>query len=188
MRRYLIVANQTLGGEALSRAVRERVGSGPCEFWVVVPATPVVHLEPAYLAAPVMGGMPAVQGTPAEAREHARTRLDAALTRLRALGAVVDGEVGDADPVRAATSAAGVRSFDEIIVSTLPTRLSRWLRQDLPHRLEHKLHLPVAQVTSRELEEASTATSSATTSSAATSSATDRPGADDAAGPRPPAD
>lgn len=148
MRRYLIVANQTLGGEELARAVRQRVAAGPCEFWVVVPATPVTHLEPAYLALPVMGGIPVVQGTPEEAQEHARARLGAALERLRALGATVDGEVGDADPLRAATAATRTRSFHEIIVSTLPTRLSRWLRQDLPHRLEHQLHLPVAHVTS----------------------------------------
>jgi GABA permease len=144
----MIVANQTLGGEELARTVRDRMAEGQSEFWVVVPATPLTHLEPAYLAVPVMGGMPAIRGSAAEAQEQAQANLDAALKQLRALGAVVDGEVGDPDPLRAATAAATGRSFDEIIVSTLPSRFSRWLRQDLPHRLEHKLRLPVIHVPS----------------------------------------
>jgi GABA permease len=150
MRRYLIVANQTLGGAELIDAVRERIAAGPSEFWLVVPATPVTHLEPAYLAMPVMGGLPAVTGPPEEARSVARARLDAALAQLRGVGATVDGEVGDADPLRAAEAAMSGREFDEIIVSTLPSRLSRWLRQDLPHRMEHRFGQRVVQVTSSE--------------------------------------
>src|SRR5512144_2553500 len=155
MRRYMIVANQTLGGDELARTVQERVAEGPCEFWVVVPATPVTHLEPAYLAVPVMGGLPAVRGTPEEAREQAQAKLDAALKQLRGLGATVDGEVGDPDPLHAATAAAQAGRFDEIIVSPLPTRFSRWLHQDLPHRLEHKLHLPVTHVSSTSVSDTS---------------------------------
>lgn len=151
MRRYLIIANQTLGGQELADAVRERVAAaGPSEFRVVVPATPVTHLEPAYLAMPVMGGLPAVSGSAEEARTVARTRLDAAVAGLRAIGATVDGEVGDPDPLRAAEAAMASGEFDAIIVSTLPTRLSRWLRQDLPHRLEHRFHKPIIQVTPAE--------------------------------------
>jgi GABA permease len=146
----MVLANQTLGGEDLDRVIRERVGAGPCEFWVVVPATPVQHLEPALLATPVMGGMPSVQGTPEEAQRAAVAKLEAALARLRALGVTADGAVGDPDPLRAATDALAGREVDEIIVATLPSRLSRWLRQDLPTRLEHKLHLPVTHVASRE--------------------------------------
>ena len=150
MHRYLIIANQTLGGAELVDAIHERMDAGSCEFWVVVPATPVTHLEPAYLALPVMGGVPAVTGSPEEARALARTRLEAALKQLRAMGAAVDGEVGDPDPLRAAEVAMSGHEFDEIIVSTLPTRLSRWLRQDLLHRLEHRLRQRVVQVTSTE--------------------------------------
>ena len=150
MHRYLIIANQTLGGAELGDAVRERIAAGPCEFWVVVPATPVTHLEPAYLAMPVMGGLPAVTGTPEEAEAVARTRLELALKQLRALGATVDGEVGEPDPLRAAKAATSGHEFSEIIVSTLPTRLSRWLHQDLPHRLERQLQQRVVLVTSTE--------------------------------------
>ena len=88
MRRYLVVANQTLGGEHLAQKVRECIAVGPCEFHVLVPATPSHdHLV----------------STEGEARGIARHRLDAALEQFRALGATVDGEVGDASPMLAIT-------------------------------------------------------------------------------------
>jgi GABA permease len=76
----------------------------------------------------------------------AEAKLQAALERLRAAGVTADGEVGDPDPIRAVEDVLKRRQFDEIIVSTLPERLSRWLRQDLPQRLEHKFHLPVTHI------------------------------------------
>lgn len=69
-----------------------------------------------------------------------------AVTELKAAGVSVDGRVGDADPVRAVETALKGSQFDEIIVSTLPNRISRWLRQDLPRRLENKTGLPVTHV------------------------------------------
>ena len=54
--------------------------------------------------------------------------------------------MGHRDPVHAVDAALKGRHVDEIIVSTLPTRLSRWLRQDLPRRLEHRTQLPVTHV------------------------------------------
>jgi GABA permease len=146
MRRYLIVANQTLGADELSRAVADRSAAGPAEFWLLVPATPVTDLaSPAFL--PGMGGVPVpVQASPEESEALARARLDAALERLRAAGSTVDGEVGDPDPFRAIEQTLSRRQFDEIVVSTLPARLSRWLRQDLPSRVERKFHVPVTHV------------------------------------------
>jgi len=153
MRRYLVVANQTLAGPELAALVRERAAAGPSEFWVVVPATPLTHtVDAGYLAMPVMGAIPSVPGPPEEAEEVARAKLDAALRRFRESGATVDGEVGEPDPVRAVQNALAGREIDEIIVSTLPTRLSRWLRQDLPTRLEHRFHLPVTHVPSRSID------------------------------------
>jgi hypothetical protein len=59
----------------------------------------------------------------------------------------VHGQVGDRDPLRAVEDVLATGKFDEIIVSTLPRRISRWLHQDLPHRLEQKFGLPVTHVT-----------------------------------------
>lgn len=147
MRRYLIVANQTLGADALAQSVADRVAAGPCEFWLVVPATAATDLAPASF--PAMGGVPvSVHASPAAARALAQQRLDSALEGLRASGAVVDGEVGDPDPMQAIEAALKGRQIDEVVVSTLPGRMSRWLRQDLPGRVERKFHLPVTQVTS----------------------------------------
>jgi hypothetical protein len=150
MRRYLIVANQTLGGDDLLQAVRTRMESGPAEFWVLVPATPVDHTPPAVIPMPVMGRAPTLLGTPQEARQVAGDKLQAELQRLRALGATVDGEVGAGDPLDAVEATLADRQFDEVIVLTLPTHLSRWLHQDLPSRVEHRFHVPVTQVTTAE--------------------------------------
>ncbi len=38
-------------------------------------------------------------------------------------------------------------SFDEIIISTLPSSVSRWLRIDLPSRVKRAYPLPVVTIT-----------------------------------------
>jgi hypothetical protein len=132
MRRYLVVANQTLGGEHLTDKVRECLAEGPCQFYVVVPTT---H-DP--------------QGWTWDediARAEAGKRLEAALARFRKLGADVDGEVGDINPVDAIRDVASHREFDEIILSTLPVGRSRWLKMDLPHRVERAFSVPVTHIT-----------------------------------------
>ena len=130
-RRYLIVANQTLGGEALMEAVRDRAGRGPATFHVLVPAT-----DP---------GEHAIW-TEGEARAVATRRLDETLQRLRALDVDPTGEVGDEDPLGAIGDVLRERSFDEVILSTLPPGISRWLRQDLPHRVQRAYDVPVTHV------------------------------------------
>ncbi len=134
MRRYLVVANQTLAAGQLERRVRECLATGPCAFHIVVPATPPrEHLT-------------WVEG---DARAIARERLDRALAWFRALGAEVDGTVGDARPLLAIGDALREEPFDEIILSTLPAGASRWLRMDLPSRAEAAFGLPVSHVVSR---------------------------------------
>ena len=133
MARYLIVANQTLCGDQLADRVQKLMTEGPCTFHVVVPATytkdHAVHID---------GAAHAVAGK----------RLEAALERFRALGADVTGEVGDASPMLAVRDCfVASNTYDAVIVSTLPPGASRWLRQDLPHRLERNYGLPVLQVT-----------------------------------------
>ena len=149
MRRYLVAANQTLGSDELVQFVRDRAAAGASEFWLVVPATPVEHVAAGSVPVapmPVMGGVLALPGQPEEARRLAEDKLQSALKRFAAAGAKADGEVGDGDPVRAVEATLSRQQFDEIIVSTLPERLSPWLRQDLPRRLEHKFRLPVTHV------------------------------------------
>ena len=146
MRRYLVVANQTLGGDELVELIRRYAKAEPSEFFLIVPATPVIEMVQGMEAMAALGGSTLLPSSPAHARELAQKRLEAALAQLRAAGAKVEGLVGDRDPVRAVETAMKGRQFDEIIVSTLPGRLSRWLRQDLPHRLEHKTGLPVSHV------------------------------------------
>lgn len=121
LHRYLVVANQTLGGEPLVARIRELAREGPSAFHVVVPASPPRdHVW-----------------TEGEARAVAQTRLDGALKRLAELGVEVDGEVGDESPMLAIEDA--IRDggpFEAIVLSTLPPRLSRWLKVDLVHRVE----------------------------------------------------
>jgi len=130
MHRYLVVANQTLGGEHLVATVRERAHEGPCSFHIVVPVTPPTDHA----------------WTEGEIRAVAQGRLDRALARFREEGADATGEVGDANPVLAVEDALRVQGFDEIIVSTLPPGVSRWLKLDLPHRVEAAFGLPVTHV------------------------------------------
>ena len=149
MRRYLVVANQTLSSDELVQVLRDRAAAEQSEFWIVVPATPVKHLAAKAVPLPpmpVMGGVLSLPGTREEARRLAEEKLQSALQQLAAAGADADGEVGDGDPMRAVEGAVSRRQFDEIIVSTLPERLSHWVRQDFPSRLEHRFHLPVTHV------------------------------------------
>jgi hypothetical protein len=62
-----------------------------------------------------------------------KSNLDAELTRLREMGATADGAVGDPNPMVAIERAVAEQQFDEIILSTLPLGISRWLAMDLPH-------------------------------------------------------
>ena len=77
----------------------------------------------------------------------AAERLESGLEWLRTHGATADGEVGCTDTFAAVTAVVQRGGIDEILVSTLPSRLSRWLKQDLPHKLEKAVTIPVSVVT-----------------------------------------
>jgi hypothetical protein len=131
MRRYLVVANQTLGGEHLL-SLLQTLAESPSSFHVLVPATPPTdHLW-----------------TEGEASAIARRRLDTALERFRSAGIEATGEVGDGRPLEAIDDVLANGSFDEIILSTFPPGVSRWLKLDLPHRVEAAYGLPVRHVVS----------------------------------------
>jgi hypothetical protein len=76
-------------------------------------------------------------------------RLGQLLADLRGLGAEVDGDLGDADPLKAAAELLERQHFDEIILSTLPQPISRWLGMDLPRRLHRQTGLPVTTIATK---------------------------------------
>jgi hypothetical protein len=84
--------------------------------------------------------------TEGEAVAVAHDRLAEALDRFAAAGLEATGSVGDAYPVHAVADLLRREPFDEVIVSTLPPGLSRWIHQDLPRRIERHVDLPVRHV------------------------------------------
>jgi hypothetical protein len=139
--RILIVAHQTADSPELLAAVAQRATRGPCLFTLLVPATP--H------------GLHRVVDPEDYGLSEARRRLDVALPQLsEAAGAEVTGIVGSHDPLAAVADALNLLGFDEVIMSTLPARLSRWLRLDLPHKVRG-LGVPVTQVVASDRFDAS---------------------------------
>jgi GABA permease len=147
LRRYLVVANQTLGGPELTQKLEECVAAGPCRFRFVVPATSVSDMEldrPLTLSG-VDGGAGLLPDIDEMARAMARRRLEKELARLRAAGVDAEGEVGDPRPLHAIKDVLRKQEVDEVIVSTLHHG-SRWLLMDLPHRVRRSFQLPVTHV------------------------------------------
>ncbi len=138
MQRFLVVANQTLGGGHLIAEVRARLAHGPCHFHILVPASP-----PGDHATYTEG----------EAEAIAKRNLAQALEKFRKLGAKADGEVGDENALGAIGDVLREQEFDEIILSTLPPGISRWLGQDLVSRVERSFAIPVTHVVGEAQEE-----------------------------------
>lgn len=163
--RCLIVANQTLGGAALEDAVQRCIDRDVTSFHVVVPMTRI-DLE----AISWTGGFALGEGVSPEmvrqaveekarlreaeledARERAEHRLALMIERVGALGGDATGEVGSDDPLAATKEALeAAPAFDEIIVSTLPGGLSRWLKLDLPNRIGRLTDVPVTTIEARD--------------------------------------
>ena len=132
MTRVLVVANRTAATEKLLTAVRERAQRSPATFHLVVPATP--------------RGMHRIVDPEVSGRDAAEENLQLALPLLaEAADGPVDGHVGDADPLMAIQDALHARDYDELIISTLPSRLSRWMHLDLPSKAR-VIGLPVVHV------------------------------------------
>jgi hypothetical protein len=122
----LVVANVTAASDELLDALRTMAADQPSKFTLIVPATP-------------FGG----------GREAAHEALASACGRLRAEGLEAEGSVGDADPIVAVTEAWDPKSHDEIVVSTLPMRFSKWLHAGLPERIGKLTGAPVTHVISQ---------------------------------------
>ncbi len=131
MRTYLIVGNQTLASQSLADLIGARLANGPIRAYVVVPLERVGN-----------------RLTASEETTHAaaEARLAELLARLRDLGSEADGEIGDPDPVQAVRDAMREQPIDEVIVSTLPKGLSRWLGEDVPSRLRVAVSVPITVV------------------------------------------
>jgi hypothetical protein len=134
--------------------VRRRAAAGPSSFYVVVPNTHSGDSARASGAPVALAGMSASTDEEEEEEDHratliAQSRLHQALTQLRAEGLDAHGDLGDPEPLTAIGDALAVEAFDEIIISTLPGGISRWLGMDLPSRAERKFKLPVTTVTAR---------------------------------------
>jgi hypothetical protein len=125
--RVLVVAHKTAATPRLLDEVRGRAMRSPSEFTLLVPRA---YWDPE--------------------TDDAAATLELAIPLLDdAAGSRVDGMIGDSDPFVAVQQAVEQGDFDEIIISTLPERVSRWLRRDLPRRVE-SLGLPVTVVTAEE--------------------------------------
>jgi hypothetical protein len=132
--KVLVVANQTAESDDLLTALRERARQGEYEFTVLIPATPHGVAWAANMASD-------------RGREEAEEHRDALVERLRATGLPVkEAIVGDPDPLAAITDACNLGSYDELIVSTLPHHLSKWLHLDLQRKAAHATGLPVTSV------------------------------------------
>ena len=130
-RRLLVVANRTADSDELFDELHNRAEQDPIAVTLLVPQE-------------LYGG--------------AGRRLNAALTRLHEAGIAAEGMLGDTDPVIAVQDAWSPDRFDEIVVSTLPSGVSRWLGLDLPHRVSRLTGAPVAHVVAQERQEARSVT------------------------------
>ena len=119
--RVLVVAHRTAATQSLADAVRLRAASGPAQFTLLVPRT--AH------------GLHRLADPEDTDEAEAREVIDRAVPILSAAaGSPVDTLIGDPTPLTAIEDAVNTRAFDEIIISTLPKRVSRWLRLDLPSK------------------------------------------------------
>jgi hypothetical protein len=136
--RVLVVANKTAATPALIEAVRERAARGQAAFTLLVPN-------------PTHGLHKLVDPEDVGTTEGEQV-LDLAVPLLQeAAGSKVAGMLGVPSPIEAIQDAVNLHGFDEIIISTLPTRVSRWLKLDLPHKIAG-LGLPVTVVTAKGTE------------------------------------
>jgi hypothetical protein len=130
-RSVLIVAYRTAATPPLLEQVRARASAGPCRFTLLVPR-PLWDPD----------------------TDESAITLELAIPLLEeAAGGRVEGILGDSDPFHAVSEALTSGSYDEVIISTLPARVSHWLHIDLPARVQ-RLGLPVTVVTAKKADRA----------------------------------
>jgi hypothetical protein len=125
----LIVAYRTAATPPLLEEVRRRAAAGACRFTLLVPR-PLWDPD----------------------TEESALTLELAIPLLEeAAGGRVDGLVGDSDPFHAVSGALASGRYEEVIISTLPARVSHWLHIDLPARVQ-RLGYPVTVVTAKKAD------------------------------------
>jgi hypothetical protein len=135
--RVLIVAHQTADSPELLEAVRRRVDAGPCTFTLLVPTRRRLQ--------------PVADGRDPAARE-AEERLEAVIPLIsEAAEELIVGVVGAPEPLVAVQDALNVLGFDEVMISMLPLRESRWFALELPRKVR-ALGVPVTEVITSERE------------------------------------
>lgn len=128
----LVVAHQTAATSGLLEAVHARAQQGPATFHLVVPRQPQ--------------GMHKLVDPQDTGEDEAKRVLDQALPKLtQAAGSEVTGSLGDSEPLMAIQDAVNLGNYDELIISTLPLGISRWLKLDLVSKAK-ALGLPVTHV------------------------------------------
>jgi GABA permease len=132
-RRLLVVANETVGGQALLREIRNRTRGRETEIFVLTPA--LTASRAAHWASDVD-----------EAIEHARQRMELSVIEIERLGLRAKGEIGDSDPNVAIEDALRTFPADEIIISTHPPDRSRWLERGVVERAREEVELPITHV------------------------------------------
>ena len=132
VRRVLVVANETVGGEELMSAIGELALSAKTEFMVVCPA--------------LNSRLKTWTSDEDPARAEAQRRLDATLARLSSVGIEARGEVGDVDPLLAIEDAVRLHHPDEIVISTHPEGRSNWLERGVVAAARERFDVPVTHV------------------------------------------
>jgi hypothetical protein len=131
--RLLVVANETVQGEALLDEIRGRCSERDCEVLLVTPAP--ARSRASHWASDVD-----------EAIELARQRMELSLIALEQLGLKAKGEIGDSDPNVAIEDALRVFAADEIVISTHPPQRSRWLERGVVDKAKEQIDLPITHV------------------------------------------
>jgi hypothetical protein len=131
-RRILVIANETVGGDALRNEIRSRSEGYHAEVLVVTPAlnSPVRHWT----------------SDEDRARAEAQKRLEASLQRLGRAGIDARGEVGDGDPLQAIEDALRTFGADEVIISTHPEGRSHWLERGVVSGARERFAVPITHV------------------------------------------
>jgi hypothetical protein len=120
--KLLVVANQTVDSDELYQALHDRAERAPLAVTLLVPQ---------------------------DSQSGSAHRVKAALERLHAAGITAEAMLGDVDPACAVIEVWDPRRWDEVLVSTLPSGTSRWLRIDLPQRIGRAVDAPVTHIVSQ---------------------------------------